>query len=376
MRGARPILPAVVDVQAEFAAPLIEEEDFADVQGRDEAIETTRVHSVARLLQSGRPLLTSRPFRSPYHSISDAGLISGGVYPRPGEISLAHHGVLFLDEILEFRRYVLDGLRQPLEEGRVMVTRANASISYPARIMFVAAMNPCPCGFFGDRTRECLCTPYQIRRYRSRLSSPLLDRLDIQVEVPPVPVRDLSGHGQQEPSASIRDRVVAARACQTARYRKERINSNAQLKPRHIKKYCGSTETDMSSSSKRWLGWGSRPGRMGASFGLRGRSLIWRALTGSSRHTLLKPFSIGAWIDAAISNEGASGEVFPNLPLVVRDWCNDGAVGHHGSSGTSRSLANPGPLWDIKLAELLTVIIGGGLLAGCIALILDRIKKA
>ena len=210
---------------------------------REEAIETTRVHSVAGYVTHGCALLTARPFRAPHHSISDAGLIGGGVIPKPGEVSLAHHGVLFLDEILEFKRHVLDGLRQPLEDGTVTLTRANASLQYPARLMLVAAMNPCPCGWYGDRTRECLCTPHQIRRYRNRLSGPLADRLDIHVDVPPIPVRELSGEGQQESSAQIRERVGAARARQTARYRRDGIFTNAQLKPRHLKKYCALDET-------------------------------------------------------------------------------------------------------------------------------------
>ena len=205
---------------------------------RDEAIETTRVHSVAGLLGHGRPLVTTRPFRSPHQSISDAGLIGGGTIPRPGEVSLAHNGVLFLDEILEFRRPVLEGLRQPLEDGSVALTRVSASLRYPSRVMLVAATNPCPCGFYGDHTRECLCTPHQIRRYRSRLSGPLLDRLDIHLDVPPVPIRELGDEGSQECSRVIRERVTAARDRQAMRYRKDGVFCNAQLKPRHVKKYC------------------------------------------------------------------------------------------------------------------------------------------
>ena len=142
----------------------------------EEAIETTRVHSVSGQLPANHPLLTVRPFRAPHHSISDAGLIGGGTVPRPGEVSLAHNGVLFLDESPEFRRPVLDGLRQPLEDGHVTLTRASGSLRYPARFMLIAAMNPCPCGYYGDRTRECVCTPQQIRRYRAKLSGPLQDR--------------------------------------------------------------------------------------------------------------------------------------------------------------------------------------------------------
>lgn len=215
---------------------------------RDEAIESSRVHSVAGLLPAGQPLLNSRPFRSPHHSISDAGLVGGGSVPKPGEVSLAHCGVLFLDEILEFKRGVLEGLRQPLEDGTVVLTRVNASLKYPARFMLVAAMNPCPCGYYGDRTRQCLCTPHQIRRYRSRLSGPLLDRLDIHLEIPAVPIRELTGEGGDESSDVIRVRVARARARQVARYAKERVHCNAHLKPRHIKRYCG-----ISSSGKELL---------------------------------------------------------------------------------------------------------------------------
>ena len=206
----------------------------------DEAIETTRVHSVAAQLPPDRPLLTVRPFRSPHHSISDAGLIGGGTVPRPGEVSLAHNGVLFLDESPEFRRPVLDGLRQPLEEGAVTVTRVSGSLRYPARFMLVAAMNPCPCGYYGDRGHECACTPQQIRRYRAKLSGPLQDRIDIQIEVPPVPVHELHSQGSApEGSGAIRARVLEARGRQAKRYQEDGIHTNAQLKPRHLKRYCG-----------------------------------------------------------------------------------------------------------------------------------------
>ncbi len=206
----------------------------------DEAIETTRVHSVAGQLAPERPLLTIRPFRAPHHSISDAGLVGGGTVPKPGEVSLAHNGVLFLDESLEFERGALEGLRQPLEDGHVILTRASGTLKYPARFMLVAAMNPCPCGYYGDRTRPCICSSIQIRRYRAKLSGPLLDRLDIHLDVPPVPVRELRVDlPAPEGSTSIRARVVAARERQRRRYRNDRIYTNAQLKPRMIKRYCG-----------------------------------------------------------------------------------------------------------------------------------------
>ncbi|MFO0773601.1 MAG: YifB family Mg chelatase-like AAA ATPase [Nitrospiraceae bacterium] len=205
----------------------------------DEALETTRVYSCAGLVDHQAPLVTTRPFRAPHHGVSDAGLIGGGVVPRPGEVSLAHHGVLFLDEILEFKRHVLDGLRQPLEEGSLLVTRAQASIRFPARVMLVAAMNPCPCGYYGDRTRECLCTPQQVRRYRSRLSGPLMDRLDLHVDVPPVPVQALhQSAATAESSADIRARVVAARDRQRRRFDGVGYHANAQIRAKHLPTYC------------------------------------------------------------------------------------------------------------------------------------------
>lgn len=206
----------------------------------EEAIETTRVHSVAAQLPAECPLVTLRPFRSPHHSISDAGLIGGGAFPRPGEVSLAHNGVLFLDESPEFRRPVLDGLRQPLEDGSVTLTRVSGSLRYPARFMLIAAMNPCPCGYYGDRARECVCTPHQIRKYRAKLSGPLQDRIDIHIEVPPVAMRDLRDGGTPgEGSAGIRARVLQARERQAGRYREDGIFTNGQLKPRLLKRYCG-----------------------------------------------------------------------------------------------------------------------------------------
>ena len=203
-----------------------------------ECLEASQVHSVAGSLPTTSPLLANRPFRSPHHTISEAGLVGGGSIPRPGEVSLAHHGVLFLDEALEFKRPLLDSLRQPLENGRVTLTRAQASLTFPAKIMLVLAMNPCPCGYSGDPTHECLCTLHQIRRYRSRLSGPLLDRLDIHIDVPAVPVKELSGTTPSENSAHIRQRVIQARNRQRTRYHDEHALNNAQLKPRLVKKYC------------------------------------------------------------------------------------------------------------------------------------------
>ncbi|MFQ5893922.1 MAG: YifB family Mg chelatase-like AAA ATPase, partial [Nitrospinota bacterium] len=184
----------------------------------EEAIETTKVHSVAGLTRGNGALAAERPFRSPHHTISDAGLIGGGTVPMPGEVSLAHNGVLFLDELPEFRRNVLEVLRQPLEDGVVTIARAAMTLTYPAHILLVGAMNPCPCGYLTDPRRACACTPTQIVSYRARLSGPLLDRIDLQVEVPPVAWRDLAADAHEEPSAAIRDRVEKARERQRRRF--------------------------------------------------------------------------------------------------------------------------------------------------------------
>ena len=207
--------------------------------GFEEALEVTAVHSVAGLLPPGMGLLADRPFRAPHHTISNAALVGGGSQPRPGEVSLAHHGVLFLDELLEFSRHVLEVLRQPLEEGCVTVARAARSATFPARFMLVAAMNPCPCGFAGDSSRECRCTPQQMTRYRDRLSGPLRDRLDLTVEVPAMSIDALTVGEPGERSAAVRARVVAARARQAVRHAGEGIATNAQLTPSLMAKHCG-----------------------------------------------------------------------------------------------------------------------------------------
>jgi magnesium chelatase family protein len=204
----------------------------------EEAIESTAVHSVAGLLPPGRGLLAHRPFRAPHHTISEAALVGGGSHPRPGEVSLAHHGVLFLDEMLEFSRHVLEVLRQPLEEGRVAVARALRTTVFPARFMLVAAMNPCPCGFFGDLQRECRCTPPQVARYRDRLSGPLRDRLDLFVDVPALPVSALTTSEPGEASTDIRARVVAARLRQRDRYSSDGLRTNTELTPALMTRYC------------------------------------------------------------------------------------------------------------------------------------------
>ncbi|HEY2383434.1 MAG TPA: YifB family Mg chelatase-like AAA ATPase [Terriglobia bacterium] len=204
----------------------------------EESLETTRIHSVSGLLPSESGMIMTRPFRSPHHTISDAGLVGGGSIPRPGEVSMAHHGILFLDELPEFPRNVLEVLRQPLEERRVTIARAQMTLTFPASFVLIAAMNPCPCGFANDFRRECFCTPPQIQRYMSKISGPLMDRIDIQVDVPAVPYKDLAGGRAAESSEMIRHRVIAARNSQLRRFFDEHIYCNAQMGPRHIRKYC------------------------------------------------------------------------------------------------------------------------------------------
>jgi magnesium chelatase family protein len=205
----------------------------------EEALETTKIHSVAGLLPSGGSLVTRRPFRAPHHTISDAGMIGGGAHPRPGEVSLANGGVLFLDELPEFRRNVLEVLRQPLEDGCVTISRAATSLCYPARFMLAAAMNPCPCGYFGNASRTCSCGLPTVERYLSRVSGPLLDRIDLHVEVPAVPHRELSCERSGESSAAVRERVNRARHRQRERFgASEGVFANAHMTPRHLKRLC------------------------------------------------------------------------------------------------------------------------------------------
>lgn len=205
----------------------------------EEALDATKIHSIAGTLEPNRALVTRRPFRSPHHTISDAGLLGGGAHPMPGEVSLAHHGVLFLDELPEFHRNVLEVLRQPLEEGAVTIARAAASVTFPCRFMLVAAMNPCPCGFAGDPMRECRCSQRQILAYRSKISGPLLDRIDLHIEVPSMRYHEISSAAPGESSAFIRERVAAARRVQQERYRgTRRIHCNAGMTAKAIQKHC------------------------------------------------------------------------------------------------------------------------------------------
>lgn len=204
----------------------------------DEAIETTKIYSVAGLLSSDQSIISIRPFRSPHHTTSDAGLIGGGHTPRPGDVSLAHNGILFLDELPEFKKNVLDALRQPLEDLRVTISRANLRVTFPSAFMLVAAMNPCPCGYYSDLHHRCTCTASQLKRYKSRLSGPLLDRIDIHIEVPALAYKELRQDIQSESSHDIRQRVVNARMIQTQRFKRSKIYCNAQMNSRHIRKYC------------------------------------------------------------------------------------------------------------------------------------------
>ncbi|HEU5393523.1 MAG TPA: YifB family Mg chelatase-like AAA ATPase, partial [Candidatus Methylomirabilis sp.] len=281
LRGVLPLAPVAVDPASTLAGADLSGDDFAEVRGQahakralevaaagghnllligppgagktmlakrlpgilppltlEEAIAATKIHSVCGVLREDAALVKSRPFRAPHHSISDAGLIGGGSVPRPGEVSLAHTGVLFLDELPEFKRHVLEALRQPLEEGFVTVARAASVLAFPARFTLVGAMNPCPCGHLTDPQKTCRCSPGEIQRYRARVSGPLLDRIDLHVDVPPVRAPDLLAGAEAEPSAAIRKRVAAARQLQTQRFARARITCNAHMTGRRIRRHC------------------------------------------------------------------------------------------------------------------------------------------
>ena len=208
----------------------------------EETIETTKIYSIAGETDTNSPLISTRPFRSPHHTISSRGLSGGGSIPRPGEISLAHNGVLFLDELPEFSRDVMETLRQPLEDGKVTISRVAGSLTYPSEVTLVAAMNPCPCGFYGHPTRKCTCTSHAVNRYLGRISGPMLDRLDLHIEVPPVDYESLKTTGKEETSEEIRKRVNAARQIQNKRYEGTGITCNARLLPSMLSEFCQMTE--------------------------------------------------------------------------------------------------------------------------------------
>lgn len=206
----------------------------------DEALETTKIHSVAGLLGRSDSLITTRPFRSPHHTISDAGLVGGGTFPQPGEISLAQNGVLFLDELPEFKRSVLEVMRQPMEDRVVTISRARITVEFPASFMLVAAMNPCPCGYYNHPTRECVCSPGAVKKYLNRISGPLLDRIDLHVEVIPVPFKDLAEAPSGEKSEKVRERVIRGRKIQEERFKNnEKVHNNAQMSHNDLNRYCG-----------------------------------------------------------------------------------------------------------------------------------------
>lgn len=226
--------------------------------GIEEALELTKIYSVAGLLKG--PIVRRRPFRAPHHTISDVALIGGGTVPKPGEVSLAHNGVLFLDELPEFKRQALEALRVPLEDGFVTISRAQRTLIFPASVQLVTAMNPCPCGFFRDPKKECRCTPNQIKRYLGRISGPFLDRMDMQIDVPALSVKELGSEGEGELSCNIREKVERAREIQRIRFRGEKIKMNAKMTPRMIRKYCKLSEPAQEAleMSARKLGFSAR----------------------------------------------------------------------------------------------------------------------
>ena len=214
----------------------------------EEALETTKIHSIAGILPKNQPIITTRPFRSPHHTVSGTSLVGGGRIPKPGEISLAHYGVLFLDELPEFKKDALEVMRGPLEDGLVTISRVNATLTYPCDFIFVASMNPCPCGFYGSKEKECTCSPQAITKYMGKISGPLLDRIDIQIEVSPVKYQKLSDDDEIENSEKIKERVNKARRIQLKRYQNENIYSNSELTPKLIEKYC-----ELNENSKKIL---------------------------------------------------------------------------------------------------------------------------
>ena len=260
-----------------------------------ESLETTRIYTAMGRLTADEPLMKRRPFRTPHHTISDAGMVGGGSTPSPGEISLAHHGVLFLDELPEFHRRSLEVLRQPLEQGVVTISRALHSTTFPARFVLVAAMNPCPCGYLGDAKHACKCTPIQIERYMGRISGPLLDRIDMHIEVPAVPFQELSANADGTSSVAMREQVSKARAAQRRRFGADNNVLNSRMTTRQLRRFCALDEAGRGLLKQAMEDLGLSARRTTASCAWPAPSPTWKAATPSGRGTSSRRSTTGAW---------------------------------------------------------------------------------